>query len=181
VQPWAQGELAYWVSKMGSVEKVHTQVAEPWELLLQGNPLAAAERWRAIGRPYEHAIALAEGNTAERREALDEFDRLGAVPMAHLLRRELRTAGVRMLPRELRATTRTNPFNLTNREVEVLRLLGESLRDSQIADRLHLSVKTVGHHVSAILAKFGMHSRGAAVALARVRGILDPEPTSTPR
>ena len=59
------------------------------------------------------------------------------------------------MPRGARASTRANVGGLTDREVEVLDLLDEGLRNAEIAERLHLSEKTVGHHVSAILAKLG--------------------------
>jgi DNA-binding NarL/FixJ family response regulator len=78
---------------------------------------------------------------------------------------------VRGLPRGPRASTRDNPAGLTAREVEVLGLVGEGLRNADIAARLFLSEKTVGHHVSAILRKLGVRSRGEASAEARRRGL----------
>ena len=66
---------------------------------------------------------------------------------------------MRGLPRGPRRTTRENPSNLTTREIEVLRLLTEGLRNSEIADRLVLSERTVHHHVSAILRKLEAGSR----------------------
>ena len=56
--------------------------------------------------------------------------------------------------------TRENPAGLTARELEVLALLAEGLRNAQIAERLVLSEKTVGHHVSAVLRKLDVrHAR----------------------
>ena len=78
---------------------------------------------------------------------------------------------MRGLPRGPRATTRENPAGLTAREVEVLELLGEGLRNADIAERLFLSEKTVSHHVSAILRKLGVRTRGEASAAAQRRGI----------
>ena len=49
----------------------------------------------------------------------------------------------------------------------MLGLLAEGLTDAQIAARLSLSAKTVGHHVSALLAKLSVESRRQAVATAR--------------
>ena len=69
------------------------------------------------------------------------------------------------------ATTRENPSNLTTREVEVLQLLTEGLRNSEIAERLVLSERTVHHHVSAILRKLEAGSRTEAVARASTLGI----------
>ena len=64
-------------------------------------------------------------------------------------------------------TTRSNPYGLTKREAEILQLLSEGLRNAAIARRLFLSTKTVDHHVSAILTKLGVLSRGEAVAVIR--------------
>ncbi|MEA3198461.1 MAG: hypothetical protein QOF32_2513, partial [Gammaproteobacteria bacterium] len=88
------------------------------------------------------------------------------------LRQALRRAGVRSLPRGPRSSTRANPAGLTRREFEVLHLLSEDLSDSLIARRLHVSVRTVGHHVSAILAKLSTHSRRKAVEAARNGGLI---------
>ena len=55
---------------------------------------------------------------------------------------------------------------LTPRELEVLRLLAEGMRQAEIAERLVISPKTVGTHIEHILAKLGAHSRAEAVALA---------------
>jgi DNA-binding NarL/FixJ family response regulator len=51
--------------------------------------------------------------------------------------------------------------------VEVLELLAEGLSNREIASRLHLSTRTVDHHVSALLQKLGAGSRARAAALAR--------------
>jgi DNA-binding NarL/FixJ family response regulator len=56
---------------------------------------------------------------------------------------------------------------LTDREIEVLELLEEGLRNSEIAARLYRSEKTVSNHVSSILAKLGGASRPGAVRRAR--------------
>ena len=129
---------------------------------------AAAARWAALGCPYEAALALADtGDEAAQREAFDELQRLGAAAAAARLRR----TGVRGLPRGPRRTTRANPSNLTTREIEVLQLLTEGLRNSEIAERLVLSERTVHHHVSAILRKLEAGSRTEAVARASTLGI----------
>ncbi len=76
-----------------------------------------------------------------------------------------------MLARK-RSATPANPAGLTARQVEVLHLLHEGLTNTEIADRLFLSVKTVDHHVSAILAKLEVNKRRDAVRKARDLGIL---------
>jgi DNA-binding NarL/FixJ family response regulator len=71
------------------------------------------------------------------------------------------------VPRGRRSSTRRHPHGLTSREAQIFALLCEGLRNSIIAKRLFVSPKTVDHHVSSILAKFGVTSRAAAVAMAR--------------
>ncbi|MGH7685517.1 MAG: response regulator transcription factor, partial [Candidatus Dormibacteria bacterium] len=66
-----------------------------------------------------------------------------------------------------RPRTRQNPAGLTAREMDILGLLSEGLRNPDIARRLFLSPKTVDHHVSAILGKLGVTSRSEAAARAR--------------
>ena len=68
---------------------------------------------------------------------------------------------------------------LTDRELEVLRLLTARRTDREIADALFLSPRTVGSHVAAILGKLGVHSRQDAVTQARQRGLLPNEPDAS--
>jgi DNA-binding CsgD family transcriptional regulator len=110
------------------------------------------ERWlveRLLGDPLLGALAV--------------LDRLGAQAAATLARRELRRLGVSHLPRP---RTRTNPAGLTDRQLEVLGLLAEGLTNAEIADRLVVSVRTVDHHVAAILAKLNVTSRREAARAA---------------
>jgi len=62
--------------------------------------------------------------------------------------------------------------DLTDREHDVLALVADGLRNREIAEKLDVSVRTVDHHVSAILKKLHARSRGAAVVEARRRGLL---------
>jgi DNA-binding NarL/FixJ family response regulator len=71
--------------------------------------------------------------------------------------------GADSIPRGPTKKTLTNPGGLTNRQLEVLRLVVEGLNNEQIADELYLSKKTVEHHVSAIYSKLGVDSRTQAV------------------
>jgi DNA-binding NarL/FixJ family response regulator len=99
------------------------------------------------------------------------LQRLGASAAAAVVTARLRRTGARGVPRGPRRTTRENPSNLTTREIEVLELLREGLRNAEIADRLVLSERTVHHHVSAILRKLDAGSRTEAVARAGTLGI----------
>jgi DNA-binding NarL/FixJ family response regulator len=91
--------------------------------------------------------------------------------MAAIVRRKLRARGVRKIARGPQERTRNNPQGLTNRELNVLALLAEGCRNAEIARRLFVSEKTVDHHVSAILGKLAVRSRGEAAAAAHRLGL----------
>ena len=86
---------------------------------------------------------------------------------------------MRGIPRGPRAARRGHPFDLTAREQEVLDALSLGLSNGEIAARLFVSPKTVDHHVSAILTKLGVRSRGAAVAKARTTAQIEPQEAPT--
>jgi class 3 adenylate cyclase/DNA-binding CsgD family transcriptional regulator len=67
--------------------------------------------------------------------------------------------------------TPTYPARLTNREVEVLRLIAAGKSNQEIADELIISLNTVLHHVSNILAKAGLANRAEAAAYASRHGL----------
>jgi DNA-binding CsgD family transcriptional regulator/tetratricopeptide (TPR) repeat protein len=141
---------------------------EPWDSGLRGDWREAARRWQAIGDPFEQALELADSGEIEPTlEALRLLDGLGAAPAASKVRGVLRSLGMRSVPRGPTRHTRVNPAGLTDRQLDVLGLLSEGLTNSEIADRLVVSVRTVDHHVSSILAKLAVSSRRAAISVAR--------------
>ncbi len=89
---------------------------------------------------------------------------LGAEPAARLVRRRLHELGVRRIPRRAADATRAHPAGLTSRQADVLDLLSAGMTNGEIADRLVISVRTVDHHVAAVLAKLGVRSRREAAA-----------------
>lgn len=163
--PWFAGELAYWLHKAGAEVVAEAWLAEPFLAALGGDWRAAAAAWERLRCPYETARALAGGDEAAQKEALRRFEEMGARPAADELRHRLQTTGATGIPRGPRPATRENPYGLTNRQLEILGLLAESLTNIEIAARLHLSAKTVDHHVSAILAKLDVRTRAEAAAL----------------
>ena len=161
---WSAGELACWRWRAGLHDELAVEpLAEPYRLSIAGEWRQAAERWRELGCPYEAALALSDADDEDAlRQAFDELSALGARPAAAIVARRLRERGVRSVPRGPRARTRENPAGLTARELEVLALLVEDLRNAQIAERLVVSEKTVDHHVSAILRKLDVGTRAQA-------------------
>ena len=65
---------------------------------------------------------------------------------------------------------------LSERELDVLRLLARGASNQEIAESLVVAVNTVKHHVSTILSKLGVGNRTHAVAQARSLGLLPDEP-----
>ncbi|MBY5161010.1 ATP-binding protein [Salsipaludibacter albus] len=141
---------------------------EPFRSGLAGDWRTAAAGWGELGARYRQALELASSGEVEPTlDALETLDLLGAAPAARWTRHRLRALGVRSIPRGPQLATRDNPAGLTPRQVDVLQLVRDGLTNAEIADRLVLSVRTVDHHVSAILGKLGVdnrHDAGAAAA-----------------
>jgi DNA-binding CsgD family transcriptional regulator len=176
----------------------HAAFGEAELTRLEGEPspprwAAAAARWEALGQPYPAAYARwrqAEALLASRaprpqavavlRQAHRSAVHLGAAPLRQAIERLARRARLDLMPPPAR--TQAGPpaepspaerLGLTRREREVLGLLVAGRTNRQIADALFISVKTVGIHVSNILAKLGVASRGEAAALAHHGGLVE--------
>jgi DNA-binding CsgD family transcriptional regulator len=155
---WAAGELGFWMWRHGLLAALPEFAAEPYRLHAGGDPDGAAAAWTRLGCPYEAADAGADAAGEDAvRSALAAFTELGARPGRARAARRLRELGVRSIPRGPRAST--GPDGLTAREREVLALVRSGDTDAEIAARLHLSTRTVEHHVSAVLRKTGARSR----------------------
>ncbi|MGI5225232.1 ATP-binding protein [Actinoallomurus sp. CA-142502] len=141
----------------------------------------AAAAWRDLGNRYETAVVLVEGVAA----ALASNNRPGAqsrLREARVIATELGAAPLLARIDDLAARGRLtdtadgacgNPFGLTRRELDVLRLLAHGRSNQQIATELFISVNTVATHVTRVLAKLGAVSRTQAAAKARDNGLLD--------
>jgi DNA-binding CsgD family transcriptional regulator len=172
---WGRGELAVWLRRLDPAIDVGDvdSLAEPCRLELTGRHREAADLWGELSCPYERAMALVgSGAEEDARTGLDELDRLGADRVAAKVRLDLRERGDRSVPGRRRTSTRDNPAGLTNRELDVLRLLGDGLTNAEIAASLHISAKTVDHHVSAILGKLDVANRRDAVRHGRAHRII---------
>ncbi|MBB4905492.1 helix-turn-helix transcriptional regulator [Actinophytocola algeriensis] len=131
----------------------------------------AADRYRDAGRPLLRAKALEaaaigfagrdekDAARAAFTRADELYDRLGANwDLAHL-RAHLRRFGIRRGPRVKHRQAQVGWNSLTPTETKIAAMVAEGMSNRQIAEQLVLSPRTVGTHVSHILAKLGVRSR----------------------
>lgn len=123
--------------------------------------LAAADVATALGEDRAHRPALP---AARARDVLRAEARAGRLDPDAI------DAVVGGAPRPGRPP---HPAGLTDREVEVLRLIARGATNRQAATRLAISAKTVGHHVGHIYAKAGVRTRPGAALFAMEHGLLD--------
>jgi DNA-binding CsgD family transcriptional regulator len=158
---WAVGDLAVWLTRLAIPVPIGTErLPEPHRLELQGAHRQAAEAWRVLGLPFDAALTGVHAQDIDTAiaamAALTELDVPATTARARVL---LAARGLGALPRPRRATTRANPSGLTNRQLEVARLVAQGFTNAELAARLYISPKTADHHVSAVLTKLGLSSR----------------------
>jgi ATP/maltotriose-dependent transcriptional regulator MalT len=162
---------------------------------------AAVQAWEAVGQPYPLAGALQQaaeaaltagdrdGGAARLRRAAVLARQLGAEPLAD---------SITLLARRARIPLGDSPaegvgpggeagpghepgrLGLTAREFEVLRLVAAGQSNRDIASELFISAKTASVHVSNILGKLGVSSRGEAAATAHRLRLFDTFPANGP-
>ena len=103
------------------------------------------------------ASAYAAGRALSRDEATAE---------ARAIRANVTETPVAVLPRRSAA-----PHGLTEREIEILRVLAAGLSNREIAERLFISPATAARHVANVFAKLGVDSRAKATAFAHRHGL----------
>lgn len=127
--------------------------------------LAAADAYHAMVEDRPHRPALSPADAATR--LLDEVDagRFGRVEVHAVLD----VVGLEGRPPSVR-----RPAGLTEREVDVLRLIARGQSNKAVAAALGISPKTVGHHIEHIYAKAGVRTRAGATLFAMEHGLLTP-------
>jgi len=174
LQPRHRGELQRWLRRLGLPATDFPGCPEVFAAGIRGDWQTAAEEWDRIGAPYHRAMELVDSGEADpTREALQVFDSLGSPAAVQIARRRLWDLGVTQLPRGPKQATRTNPAGLTERQLEILAMLGSGMTNAEMAATLVVSVRTVDHHVSAVLQKLGLSSRRQAARAAVDLGLGD--------
>jgi DNA-binding CsgD family transcriptional regulator/tetratricopeptide (TPR) repeat protein len=155
-------------------------VRDAVELLAGWDEAAAA--WEAVSEPYPRAqallraaeVALAggdrDGAAGRLRVAAGLAGGLGAEPLAREIGLLARRGGIVLSG----SVSSGDGFGLTIRELEVLRLVAAGRSNRDIASELFISPKTASVHVSNILGKLGVTSRGEAAAKAHAKGLAGP-------
>jgi DNA-binding CsgD family transcriptional regulator len=168
----SQRWVALWNQRLtGAAEPIDL---EPFASQVAGDAAHAAELWERLGYRYEAALALLDSKEEDNlRESLTRLVDLGADAAARVVRRTMRDLGMRSIPAGARTATRGHPRGLTTREQEILQLLSRSQSNEEISAELFISVRTVEHHVTAILGKLGVPTRQGAAKEAAKLGLTD--------
>ena len=127
--------------------------------------LAAADVLVALGEDRPHRPALDRDAALAVMRAEVRAGRLDAEAADAVCS----AAGHRVAP-----ARREWPKGLTDREVDVLRLIARGRTNREVAAQLHLSPKTVGRHVENLYLKIGVSSRAASALFAMEERLLDP-------
>ena len=166
-----RGELLRWQRRLGEPVEAFPGCPEELAAGIRGDWRAAADAVAGARRPVRRGAGAGRG----RRRRAPRRPR----PARRTRRRARRRAGAAQaararasrLPRGPKPTTRENPAGLTDRQVEILRAARRRPTNAEIAARLVLSVRTVDHHVSAVLQKLGVPGRREAIAAAADLGL----------
>ena len=137
--------------------------AEAAQLTMPARVLAAADAFHAMCESRAHRPALEPEAAAEQLDAEVRAGRLDAEAVSAVLA----ASGQRKAP-----SRREWPAGLTEREVEVLRLIARGSSNREAAEALGLSPKTVGHHVQHMYSKIGVSTRAGAAVFAMEHGLL---------
>ena len=143
---YARAILASDVTAEEHFRALLTSAAQTWPFYTARAQLAYGERLRRQRRAVESRAPL--------RDAAQTFEALGHVRLAGRARRELRVSGERARSRVPEAWAQ-----LTPQELQIAQLAADGLSNREIGERLYLSHRTVGSHLSRLYPKLGVTSR----------------------
>lgn len=166
--PWNMGERAVWAHRFGRRDISAEGLPEPFRLEIAGDTEGAANAWLALGMPYAAALVRLQSDREDQlTQAVEALQSMGASAAAALARRRAAGLGLsRSLPRARRGAykaAREHPLGLTRREQDVLRLIARGFSNREISEHLGRSLRTVEHHVSAVLSKLSAQNRMAVM------------------
>ena len=133
------------------------------QLTMPSRVLAAADAYRNLVEGRAHRGALPADQAGDRLRAEVRAGRLDGDAVAAVLQ----AAG------QARRRRRDHPAGLTERQVEVLRLMAGGLSNRAVAERLGISRRTAEHHVQDVYVKIGASTRAAAALFAMEHGLVD--------
>jgi len=160
---YENGQFAFWLLKARKRRLPLIEIYEGYDISSEERALNAAAGWKRSGCRYEQALTMFEGAEDDKRKAMVIFQSLGANVVHEKMKLEMRSSGIKKIPRGIRKATQSNAALLTGRELDVLQLLKGGLQNKEIAAQLYISAKTVDHHISSILYKLEVNSRSKAV------------------
>ena len=166
---WDRGEVAVWSQRCGTEAPAEflVDLPSPHMAELAQDIDGAGRAWLALDTPIPAALAFLQAGAATRVEhvieaarLLDKLEAKGALDKAREMARELGISS--RMPRRRRGpykAAKNHPLGLTQREQDVLALLARGASNAQIAENLGRSLRTIEHHVSAILSKLHVRNR----------------------
>jgi DNA-binding CsgD family transcriptional regulator/tetratricopeptide (TPR) repeat protein len=160
----AAARIAAWATVCGVPVRFAGKAPAPHAAMIARHWREAADAFGGVGWTHDRALLLSLCEDEEALvEALDIARSRSAAPLEERVCRRLRALGYRV-PRGPLAATQANPAQLTPRQLEVLQLVRDGHRNARIAELLHISPRTVEHHVAGIFDKLGVSSRAEAMA-----------------
>jgi DNA-binding NarL/FixJ family response regulator len=155
------------------------RTATTWEVIDRPFPVAAARYRAAAATLRDHGSR--DDAAAFLTAARDTATRLGARPLLDAIDTLARQARLDLGTEAVAGASATtggsgDAYGLTERELEILRLIAGGWSNRQIADALFISPKTASVHASHIFDKLGASNRTEAGAIAMRVGLIDPPP-----
>jgi HD-GYP domain-containing protein (c-di-GMP phosphodiesterase class II) len=131
------------------------------ELSISARVLAAADVFQALSEDRPHRPAFGAERASTELRTMAERGALCSDAVRAVL-----------AATEHSSPAPARPSGLTDREVEVLRLVARGLTNKEIASSLEISPKTAGHHLEHVFEKLGVRTRAAATMIAMQRGLV---------
>ncbi|WP_040491485.1 ATP-binding protein [Ilumatobacter nonamiensis] len=160
---WARAHLGFWSMRCFGEPGV-ADAPGPVGREIGGDLPGAADDWDRRGMPFHAALVRADLADPPVVDVESALTALGAMGSLRAVRRRWAERGV-VVPDE-----NAHPSGLTDRQLEVLALVAAKCTNAEIAEKLFISTKTAGHHVSAILTRLDVPTRWAAAAIAEEQG-----------